>query len=300
MSLLLVCSVSISSFADWRKGVLPGEFYVSATKKVHFSSGNFQSCRNGNHLAEHQYDFIGASNRKISNSLTYSGYFDLFGWGQSYRTYTTELSAYATFTEWGDYPLSNADNDANWRTLTKDEWEYLLFSSPAQVGFGTVAGKKGLILLPGGIMPDVEKAGLTFVSNKKEDQWTTVVEKGIYGIQSQNTYFTDNEYNVEQWEVLEKLGAVFLPAAYYRTTSSASATEVDAVLSEGVGCGYYWSSMPVQDQSECAYYVTFGVAQYPAGQAHVYRNCDISDKRYTGMSVRLVTENGEYNPVIET
>lgn len=64
LSLLLICSVSLAAFADLRQGALPGEFYVSPTKKVHFSSGNFQSCRNGNRLAEHQYDFIGASNRK--------------------------------------------------------------------------------------------------------------------------------------------------------------------------------------------------------------------------------------------
>ncbi len=169
-------------FADLREGVLPGEFHVSPTKKVHFSSGNFQSCRNGNRLAEHQYDFVGASNKKISSSWSYNGYFDLFGWGKVYYTYTTDSSAYATYTEWGEYPLSNADNDAQWRTLTIDEWKYLLCSSPAHIGFGTVAEKKGLILLPGGVLPDVEAAGLSFVSIKKEDQWETIVDNGIIGI----------------------------------------------------------------------------------------------------------------------
>ncbi len=286
-------------FADLREGVLPGEFHVSPTKKVHFSSGNFQSCRNGNRLAEHQYDFVGASNKKISSSWSYNGYFDLFGWGKVYYTYTTDPTAYAEYTEWGEYPLSNADNDAQWRTLTTDEWEFLLFSSPAQIGFGTVAEKKGLILLPGGVLPDVEAAGLTFVSMKKEGQWETVIEQGILGFKSQNTYFTDNVYDATQWEVMEQIGAVFLPAAYYRTTSSSSSTDVDAVLSEGNGCGYYWTSTPVDGQTEQAYYIQFSVAQYPAGEARVYRNYDISKKRYTGMSVRLVTENGEYNPVME-
>jgi len=288
-------------FADLREGVLPGEFHVSPTKKVHFSSGNFQSCRNGNRLAEHQYDFVGASNKKISSSWSYNGYFDLFGWGKVYYTYTTDSSAYATYTEWGEYPLSNADNDAQWRTLTIDEWKYLLCSSPAHIGFGTVAEKKGLILLPGGVLPDVEAAGLSFVSIKKEDQWETIVDNGIIGIKSKSTYFSDNTIDATLWENLEKLGAVFLPAAYYRTTSSASATEVDAVLYTGEGCGYYWSSSPVEGTIQTAGFVSFGVAQYPAGESHVYtyETADANKKRYTGMSVRLVTENGEYNPVME-
>jgi len=56
LSLLLVCGVSVFSFADLRKGALPGEFYVSPTTKVHFASGNFHSGSYANRLAEHQYD----------------------------------------------------------------------------------------------------------------------------------------------------------------------------------------------------------------------------------------------------
>ena len=300
LSLLLVCGVSVFSFADLRKGALPGEFYVSPTTKVHFASGNFQSGSYANRLAEHQYDYVGASNRRITSSWSYNGYFDLFGWGQGYRKYTTDSTAYANYIEWGEYPLTNADNDAQWRTLTKDEWEFLLFSSPAQVGFATVVGVKGLLLLPGGVLPDIEAAGLSFVPQKKEEgQWETVIEKGILGIKSKNTYFTDNEYDTIQWKVMDQIGAVFLPAACYRTTSSSSSTDVDAVLYDGLGSGYYWTSTPVEGQMEQAYHINFGIAQYPSGEAHVYRNYGINKKRYTGMSVRLVTENAEYNPVIE-
>ena len=299
--LLLACSVSVLAFADLRKGVLPGEFYVSPTKKVHFSSGNFQSGSYANRLAEHQYDYIAGSNSKISSSWNYSGYFDLFGWGKGYSKYSTDSTAYENYVEWGEYRLSNADNVADWRTLTIDEWRYLLFNSPAQVGFGTVADKKGLILLPPPVVSYLDAAGTPFVTIKKEDNWQITSEKGIYGIKSKNTYFTDNKYDATKWEELEKLGAVFLPAAYYRTTSSSSSTTVDAVLYTGVGCGYYWSSSPVEGTIQTAGYISFGVAQYPAGESHVYayEAKDATMKRYNGMSVRLVTENGEYNPVKE-
>ncbi len=294
--MLLLCSVSISSFADLRKGALPGEFYVSPTKKVHFSSGNFQSCRNGNRLAEHQYDFIGASNSKISSSWSYNGYFDLFGWGKSYWTYTADFSAYADYVEWGDYPLENADNDAEWRTLTTDEWKYLLCNSPENVGFGTVAEKKGLILIPAELKTYLDNPDntLSFVSIYKEGKMSDLRDSGNYGISISKTKFTDNVYDVAQWDTLEALGAVFLPAAYYRTKSSSEATEVYSVLYESDGCGYYWSSTPVEGSSEKAYAAHFNVYY---GTANVHGV--IPRDRYIGMSVRLVTEKGEYNPVME-
>lgn len=296
LSLLLICSVSLMAFADLRKGALPGEFYVSPTKKVHFSSGNFQSCRNGNRLAEHQYDFIGASNKKISSSWSYNGYFDLFGWGQSYWTYSAKFSDYADYKEWGEYPLENADNNANWRTLTTEEWKYLLCNSPENVGFGTVAEKTGLILLPAELKTYLDKpeTTLSFRSINKEGQMSTLTDGGNYGYSINKTKFTDNVYNVEQWDTLETLGAVFLPAAYYRTKASDDATEVSSVLYESDGCGYYWSSSPVENSSEKAYAAHFNVY---FGTAYVHGV--LPRDRYIGMSIRLVTENAEYNPVME-
>ena len=81
LSLLLICSVSLMAFADLRQGALPGEFKVSPTKTVHFSSGNYQCTARGfsHRFAEHQYDIIDGSNKNISNLYVYTGYFDLFG-----------------------------------------------------------------------------------------------------------------------------------------------------------------------------------------------------------------------------
>ncbi len=297
-SILLICSVSLMAFADLRQGVLPAEFSVSSTKKVRFAQGNVQSGRSGTRFAEHQYDFIGAANKNVA-SYTYNGYFDLFGWGKNYNTYTTDAESYLTFTDWGEWSFYNADNDAEWRTLTTEEWKYLLFESGAGVGMGTVNGAKGLLIFPSSLVQALSQTDTPFVSIMKAGKTQKVQEHTLYGYDIKDTRFTDNVYTAERWEELEPLGAVFLPAAYYRTTASASATTVESVQFKGIGCGYYWSSTPVNNQTEYAYFMLFGENQYPSGTSYVYGAQGETHKRYTGMSVRLVTENAEYNPVME-
>lgn len=298
LSLLLICSVSLAAFADLCKGALPVEFNVSSTKKVRFAQGNVQSGRSGTRFAEHQYDFIGAANKNVA-SYTYNGYFDLFGWGKNYNTYTTDAESYRTFTDWGEWSFYNADNDAEWRTLTIEEWKYLLFESGAGVGMGTVNGTKGLLIFPSSLVQALSQTDTPFVSIMKAGKTQKVQEHTIYGYDIKETQFTDNEYTAERWEELEPLGAVFLPAAYYRTTASSSATTVESVQFKGIGCGYYWSSTPVNNQAEYAYFVLFGENQYPSGTSYVYGAQGETHKRFTGMSVRLVTEKGEYNPVLD-
>lgn len=299
-SLLLICSVSLMAFADLREGVLPAEFNVSPTKKVRFAQGNVQSGRSGFiRFAEHQYDFVGAANRNVS-SYSYSGFFDLFGWGQNFNTYTTDLADYQTFTDWGKWSFYNGDPDAEWRTLNTEEWKYLLFESGAGVGMGTVNGTKGLLIFPSSLVQALSQTDTPFVSIMKEGKAQKVQEHTLYGYDIKETQFTDNKYTAERWEEeLEPLGAVFLPAAYYRTTASSSATTVEAVLYKGIGSGYYWSSTPVNNQAEYAYFMLFGENQYPSATSYVYGASGESYKRYTGMSVRLVTEKGEYNPVLD-
>lgn len=299
LSLLLVCGVSISSFADLRKGALPGEFKVSPTKTVHFSSGNYQCTARGfsHRFAEHQYDIIAGSNKNISSLYVYTGYFDLFGWGQVYFTYTTNPEDYLEYKEWGEYEFENADNSALWRTLTGEEWRYLLFESGCDMGLATITvedkTRKGLVLLPEGKLAELNELGMSFVTVKDESKkWSM---DGDY-LSSSKTKYTDNEYTVAQWDTLEAVGAVFLPAAYYRTASSSSSTTAETVLDYGDGIGCYWSSTPTAD-IKYADYLSFS-SSYSSAGIGVYGS-NGNKQRYTGMSVRLVTEYAEYNPVIE-
>ncbi|MCQ2605785.1 MAG: DUF1566 domain-containing protein [Bacteroidales bacterium] len=207
-------------------------FSVSSTKKVCFSQGNlqYQASTKTWRFAEHQYDMIGDANKNISS--TYNGWIDLFGWGTSgynskypymtstdYNDYGVVVDKYAdiagTNYDWGVYnKISNGGNTAGmWRTLTYNEWNYVLkerTDASSLNGSATVNGVKGMILLP--------------------DNWTT--PKGITFKSGMNG-FDSNTYSTSEWSKMEVNGAIFLPAAGYR-----HGTDVYRVGS----CGSYWSS----------------------------------------------------------
>ena len=142
-------------------GKLPGAFSVSSTKLVWFSQGNLQYQANSTgateapytgvwRFAEHQYDMIGSGNANISES--YTGWIDLLGWGTGNNptNSSTNSNDYSTFTDWGINAISNGGNTANqWRTLTKDEWAYLLENHTK--GWSTVNGVNGYVIRPDGI-----------------------------------------------------------------------------------------------------------------------------------------------------
>ena len=206
-------------------GAIKGLFAISSAKQVFFSKGNLQYRASTNtwRFAEHQYDYIGDANS--SAGATYSGWIDLFGWGTSgynnkypYMTSTTYTdyiqwnSISGTNYDWGVYnAISNGGNKAGqWRTLTDDEWNYLRRSGCSDKTRATVCGIHGYILLP-----------LNFVKPSEID-WV-----------SQASNWSINIYNAQSWEKLEAAGAVFLPAAGYRSGTSVYALGTD---------GEYWSS----------------------------------------------------------
>ena len=209
--------------------IIGAVFSVGYNKKVLFSQGNlqYQASTSTWRFAGHQYDIIGSDNSNISSS--YSGWIDLFGWGTSgyngknpYMT-STDYSDYGdgnndiagTNYDWGVYnAISNGGNQAGqWRTLTKDEWEFLINTrtdASSKKGFATVNDVTGLILLPNNwTLPN----GLTFISGDGN--------------------FAQNTYSTADWAKMEAHGAVFLPAAGHR-----EGTDVVSVGSYGL----YWSS----------------------------------------------------------
>ena len=225
----------------FENGVIKAAFSVSANKQVYFSQGNlqYQASTSMWRFAEHQYDIIGDDNSKISSS--YSGWIDLFGWGTSgynnkfpYMTSKTQ-SDYGngsndiagTNYDWGVYnAISNGGNKAGmWRTLTKNEWEYLISTrtdATSKYAVAKVNNIVGVILLPDTwTLPD----GLTFTSGVADDS-------------GPEYYATMNSYTASEWAKMEANGAVFLPAAgsrneadiyevryngYYKSSSAGSA-----------------------------------------------------------------------------
>ena len=202
-------------------------FSVSETKKVLFSPGNLQYSSRSNtwKFADHQYDYCGNTNQHIGPN--YSGYIDLFGWGTSgyngcvpYLN-STNTSDYAdgtnnsiegTMYDWGLFITIN-NIQGGWRTLTIDEWSYIINSRDNASKLrakAVINGARGFMLLPDNwVKPD----NISFVEDA--------------------TNWIDNEYTLSEWSILEESNAVFLPAGGNRNASTVS--DVNNI-------GGYWSS----------------------------------------------------------
>ena len=207
-------------------------FSISETRQVVFSPGNLQYCPKKDiwRFAENQYDYIGEENIYISQD--YEGWIDLFGWGTGNNPTlnTIDRRDYTTFTDWGINRIGN-DPQNTWRTLTSDEWDYLINKRPNACAYYTVAqvnGTNGLILLP--------------------DNWT--VPKDIVIASGMNTYVPGENYNCDyaayqtftaaEWKKLEKNGAIFLPAAGSRYPADFYGTEINPSYFQEDG--KYWTS----------------------------------------------------------
>ncbi len=240
-------------------GALPGVFTINGVK-VRFSKGNlqYQASSNTWRFADKQWEVIGEANENISP--TYAGWIDLFGWGTSgynghypYMT-TTDDAAYGeartpitdTNYDWGVYnPISNGGNKAGlWHIMDgvdKEDWYYLLkerAKANELWGTGTINGINGLILLPDDwTLP----SGGHFVSTTIEyDSYNSKFEDYY-----KNNHFEDNKYTIDEWQIMEDAGAVFLPVAGLRKGNEYKA-EADAYQenpSELTGC-YWTSSVP--------------------------------------------------------
>ena len=177
-----------------------GVFSVAADKQVSFSQGNLQYVQSADtwQFAENQLFYTGYRhfvNNVIADTVMYfgwSGKNSKAPWGISL---SVELADYAgEFLDWGTNSISG-DTANTWRTLSEAEWLYLCQrrKNAAQLlGLGVVDGKLGLIILPDNwVVPE----GLTFEPNTNNASL--------------------NPYTLEQWNMMEKAGAVFIPPAGY-------------------------------------------------------------------------------------
>ena len=211
-----------ASKSSSKDGALCGVFSVGGNKKVHFSMGNlqFNPKEYEFRFALHQYDRID-NDKKVAPD--YDGWIDLFGYGTSgymgcqpyesgdyYHQYPNKDIAGTNY-DWGVYnPISNGGNkEGLWRTLTRYEWQYLLFERPnASKLFikATVNGISGHIILP---------------DNFYEKRIRVPIDATPGGGYS-------NNYGIDDWGILEDAGVVFLPNIKRRGISD---TDM-----------YYWSS----------------------------------------------------------
>ena len=239
-----------------------GVFSVSADKQVTFSKGNLQYTQSTNtwSFAENQYDYLGEANIAIDADVL-ADKVDLFGWSTSATNFGVSTSTdwengySGSFIDWGTNKIGT-DAPNTWRTLSYNEWYYLRYNRTNAndlVGVAQVNGVNGLILLPDNWTCP---AGITFKSGFHSS----------YGVDYYAAYQT---FTAEQWSKLESAGAVFLPAAGYRSGSDVNDVQYS---------GYYWSATEIDSYS--AFYLDFY-----SGVAGMGDN-----GRYSGRSVRLVKD----------
>ncbi len=272
------------------EGAIDGLFTINENgDQVYFSKGNlqYQASTNTWRFAEHQWDFVGGdvagnvyeNGEKCNNELIspyYSGWIDLFGWGTSgynhgavcYQPWSTssDNSNYYAFgspsnnlvekADWGYNAISNGGNQNGlWRTLTKQEWEYILNNRNTSSGIRFVKAQVndlyGIIILP--------------------DAWAN----SYYTVNNPNNgsaSFTSNIISSLSWNDMETHGALFLPKTGMRI--------------EGGSYGYwecngdYWSSTVIDDNN--ASRVMFDYSYVGTG---IWPQC-----RFNGRCVRLVKD----------
>ena len=164
---------------------------------------------------------------------------DLFGWSGDNETAkwgistSTSSSDYSgDFVDWG----KNIGDGYTYRTLTYDEWYYLLNERDnakskrgvARINLNSDGTEyaNGLILLP--------------------DDWTAPVDVAFYSgfsiDYSVQAYADYQTFTLDQWQKLEAAGAVFLPASGNRNGWDVNDVEY---------FGYYWSATADDSDYAC-------------------------------------------------
>jgi len=197
--------------------------------------------------------------------------------------------------DWGVYNdiiISNTDTaqHGTWRTLTSDEWIYLLSdrtNASSKYARVTLYAKntsenpiaKGIILLPDDwVLPDgvtVNTGGVsstTKQNGKLEISQTAAAQAWTY-----------NQYTLAQWAILEAAGAVFLPANQKIECTNNTFTNFS---------GYYWTSTSTSFDTDYWYPHELSINQSNPKSIAV-KDGDSDESKsygYRGRCVRLVTD----------
>lgn len=181
--------------------IMNGVFSVSLSKQVKFSQGNlqYQASSQTWRLAELQFSQICKGNVQS----VHQDWIDLFVMSTSTTNFGTRMSDEITswddylpdFIDWGTLKLKNSSLNG-WRTLTREEWMYLLHqrdNAEEKLFHATISGVKGHVLLP--------------------DNWVCPVDISIVNTYYRNQFdnYDVNQFSKKEWRKLQANGAVFLP-----------------------------------------------------------------------------------------
>jgi len=164
--------------------VMPGEFSVSANKKVHFARSNYFKTDYGYDIWRLPYGYVGSQGPETP--------YDLHTWIDGSQRFDN------------DYYVPSA---AEWLYILKERPHADELFAHATIHYGKNV-IHGIILLPDNFqMPE----GITLKTSKEMGM---VWNNAEYGYAAEDGYdgYAQNIYNDVEWRELEFAGAVFLPA----------------------------------------------------------------------------------------
>ena len=263
---------------------LPGKFSVSAEQVVYFSRGNLQYTRESTEvdwstgtfrLATNQYDMIETiANPYCTDNCGDKTEIGLFGWGTWGEGKTPNLTTEdQTAYTWSTDFTGTLEGYNDWRTLSKDEWVYLLNTRATGVTVNSTADARytmatintdgtpvaGLIIFPDAFAGTATDGVTWGTINDKSDFATTCTAAG--------------------WTALEQAGCVFLPACGQRSKINSTAN-----VRTG-GCGtdvLYYTSTVYTGFSNGAHNIYFSKSDALADDGSFVRQA---------FGVRLVSNN---------
>lgn len=210
--------------------------------KVLFSKSNlaYTLATGELHFQDHQYSCVEPNQHNVGENYYYDEEASLFGWGTSginhgavnYMPNITErhLNKYNAYgnpamnlcdsdgrADWGYNKIKGGgETYKQWRSLTWQEWKYLLHDRPGaddMYGYASIAASAGNDIIGCILLPD------DFV-----DPYANSAEYSFKP--GRNNGFGTNTYTLERWANMEANGAVFLPASGRRYKLSCQAVNI--------------------------------------------------------------------------
>lgn len=205
-------------------------------RRIVFAPGNLQYHPKNKawRLAPHQWDNIGTDNTKTNfTNPNYDGWLDLFCWSAAGTNFGLDLEAdySGDFVDWGKIEAIGDDAADTWRTMTIDEWDYVVNGRPNATDLRAAAqvnGVNGWIFLP--------------------DNW--ICPSGINFLPGVG--YANNIFNIEQWLLFEEAGAIFLPSAGIRRGGGTEYTS--NTNDSATPYGRYWTSTTISSGGNPYYF----------------------------------------------
>lgn len=263
-------------------GALPQPFTVNDQgKQVYFSQGKLVYSKSTNkwYFQDSQYNQVLFANDEIGTNYGWGYDTEHFSWGASgynhgaaiYQPWVTNTDSKKFYAygdpdkdlfdgnevaDWGQNAISNGgDAYKQWRTLTMEEWDYILNVRDGH------AQKRAFASVT---VDDVNRPGLLLLP----DDWS--IE---YTFNYDLVNFEDNVFDSESelWRQMESAGAVFLLCGGKRSGYTVNSVK---------RWGHYWTSTHYDATNIYSLYFTTG---------GVLKADDLR-ARYYGMNIRLVVE----------